>query len=166
MLARSLPIPLIVKEIGSGLSPDVIRRLLDAGVRIIDVAGAGGTSWAGVEALRRTDPGIAERFWDWGIPTARALSEAAALRSDGHPMTLIASGGIVSGLDAAKCIALGADITASARPLLGALRSGGKKGLRALIEDWSNDIRGAMFLTGSARLTDLRSAKLVTYRDL
>jgi isopentenyl-diphosphate delta-isomerase len=81
-------------------------------------------------------------------------------------MTLIASGGIVSGLDAAKCIALGADITASARPLLGALRSGGKKGLRALIEDWSNDIRGAMFLTGSARLTDLRSAKLVTYRDL
>jgi isopentenyl-diphosphate delta-isomerase len=166
MLVRSLPIPLIVKEIGSGLSPDVIRRLLDAGVRIIDVAGAGGTSWAGVEALRRTDPGIAERFWDWGIPTARALKEAAALRSEGHQMTLIASGGIVSGLDIAKCIALGADITASARPLLGALHRGGKKGLRSLIEAWSNDIRGAMFLTGSARISDLRSAKLVTYRDL
>lgn len=166
MLVRSLPIPVIVKEIGSGLSPDVIRRLLDAGVRIIDVAGAGGTSWAGVEALRRTDPGIAERFWDWGIPTARALAEAAALRSEGHQMTLIASGGIASGLDLAKCIALGADLAASARPLLGALHRGGKKGLRALIEEWSNDTRGAMFLTGSARITDLRSAKLVTYREI
>jgi isopentenyl-diphosphate delta-isomerase len=163
MLVRSLPIPLIVKEIGAGLSADVIRRLLDAGVRIIDVAGAGGTSWAGVEALRRTDPSLAERFWDWGIPTARALADAAALRSEGHQMTLIASGGIISGLDTAKCIALGADLTASARPLLGALHRGGKKGLRSLLECWSTEIRGAMFLTGSARLTDLRSAKLVTY---
>jgi isopentenyl-diphosphate delta-isomerase len=163
MLVRSLPIPLIVKEIGAGLSTDVIRRLLDAGVRIIDVAGAGGTSWAGVEALRRTDPGIAERFWDWGIPTAKALSDAATLRSEGHQMTLIASGGIVSGLDVAKCIALGGDMVASARPLLDALHRGGKKGLRTLIEEWSNEIRGAMFLTGSARVADLRSAKLVTY---
>jgi isopentenyl-diphosphate delta-isomerase len=166
MLVRSLPIPVIVKEIGAGLSPDVIRRLLDSGVRIIDVAGAGGTSWAGVEALRRTNPAIAERFWDWGIPTARALAEAAALRSEGHQMTLIASGGIVSGLDAAKCIALGADITASARPLLVALHRGGKKGLLALIEEWSMEIRGAMFLTGSARVNELRSARLVTYRDI
>jgi isopentenyl-diphosphate Delta-isomerase len=164
MLVRSLPIPVIVKEIGAGLSPDVIRRLLDAGVRIIDVAGAGGTSWAGVEALRRTDPGIAERFWDWGIPTARALADAAALRSEGRQMTLIASGGILSGLDVAKCIALGADLAASARPLLDALHRRGKKGLRGLIEEWSHDLRGAMFLTGSARLTDIRSAKLVTYR--
>jgi isopentenyl-diphosphate delta-isomerase len=165
MLVRSLPIPVIVKEIGAGLSTDVIRRLLDAGVRIIDVAGAGGTSWAGVEALRRTDPAGAERFWDWGIPTARALADAAALRSEGRQMTLIASGGIASGLDTAKCIALGADLTASARPLLSALHRGGKKGLRTLIEDWSKDLRGAMFLTGSARVTDLRSAKLVSYRD-
>ena len=163
MLVRSLPIPLIVKEIGAGLSPDVIRRLLDAGVRIIDVAGAGGTSWAGVEALRRSDPGIAERFWDWGIPTAIALAEAAALRSEGVQMTLIASGGIVSGLDVARCIALGGDMVASARPLLDALHRGGKKGLRSLIEEWSNEVRGAMFLTGSARIADLRSAKLVTY---
>jgi isopentenyl-diphosphate delta-isomerase len=145
MLVRSLPIPLIVKEIGAGLSTDVIRRLLDAGVRIIDVAGAGGTSWA------------------WGIPTAKALSDAATLRSEGHQMTLIASGGIVSGLDVARCIALGGDMAASARPLLDALQRGGKKGLRALIEEWSNEVRGAMFLTGSARIADLRSAKLVTY---
>lgn len=165
MLARSLPIPLIVKEIGAGLSPDVIRRLLDAGVRIIDVAGAGGTSWAGVEAIRRSDRGPAERFWDWGIPTSQALRDAAALRAEGHEMTLIASGGIASGLDAAKCIALGADVAAAARPVIVALQKGGTRGLRNLIGQWSMEIRGAMFLTGSARLGDLRSAKLVTYRD-
>lgn len=163
MLVRGLSIPLIVKEIGAGLSPGVIRTLLDAGVRIVDIAGAGGTSWAGVEAFRRHDPALAGRFWDWGIPTARALSEAAALRSEGREMTLIASGGIVSGLDAAKCLALGADLAASARPLLGALHRGGQKGLRTLIEEWSTEIRGAMFLTGSARLADLRSAQLVAY---
>ncbi len=166
MLARSLPIPLIVKEIGAGLSPDVIRRLMDAGVQIIDVAGAGGTSWAAVEALRRTDREVAERFWDWGIPTARAISDAAALRSEGRTMTLIASGGISSGLDAAKCIALGADLAASARPMLTALHTGGKKGLRAFIENWVKEFRGAMFLTGCARVSDLRFAKLVTYRDI
>ena len=166
MLARSLPVPLIVKEIGAGLSPAVIRRLIDAGVHMIDVAGAGGTSWAGVEALRRSDRKVAERFWDWGIPTARAIVDAAALRAEGRTMTLIASGGISSGLDAAKCVALGADLAACARPMLGALHSGGKKGLRAFIDDWEKEFRGAMFLTGCARVGDLRFAKLVTYRDI
>jgi isopentenyl-diphosphate delta-isomerase len=155
--------PVIVKEIGAGLSREVICRLLDAGVRLIDIAGAGGTSWAGVEALRRSDRASAELFWDWGIPTARAVCDAAALRAEGHPMTLIASGGIASGLDAAKCIALGADIAASARPLLHALATGGRKGLSARIAQWGGEIRGAMFLTGSARVSDLRSARLVTY---
>jgi isopentenyl-diphosphate delta-isomerase len=165
MLVRSLPIPVIVKEIGAGLSADVIRRLHDAGVRIIDVAGAGGTSWAGVEAFRRRDPALAERFWDWGIPTAEALAGAASLRSEGRGMTLIASGGIASGLDAAKCIALGADLAASARPILSALDRGGTRGLKNLLEEWSMEIRGAMFLTGSARLADLRKAALTTYRN-
>jgi len=163
MLVRGLPVPLIVKEIGAGLSADVIRRLLDAGVRIIDVAGAGGTSWAGVEAFRRKDRAEAELFWDWGIPTAKAVADAAALRKSGREFTLIASGGITSGLDAAKCIALGADIAASARPLLAALRSGGRSGLLRLLEAWSREMRGAMFLTGSARPGDLRAAQLVTY---
>ncbi|HUI09937.1 MAG TPA: type 2 isopentenyl-diphosphate Delta-isomerase [Bacteroidota bacterium] len=163
MLARSLPIPLIVKEIGAGLSAAVIRRLLDAGVSIIDVAGAGGTSWAGVEAIRRKDPPDGAPFWDWGIPTAIALQEAAALRREGRQMTLIASGGIASGLDVARCLALGADIAASARPLLEALARGGRKGLSALIARWALELRGAMFLTGSARVADLRAAQLVRY---
>ena len=160
MLARSLPIPLIVKEIGAGLSAGVIRRLLDAGVTVIDVAGAGGTSWAGVEALRTKDAESARLFWDWGIPTAVALRGAAALRLEGRQMTLIASGGITSGLDIAKCLALGADMTAAARPMLQVLSRGGTKGLAALIGRWGQELRGAMFLTGSARVADLRAAPL------
>lgn len=162
MLVRSLPVPVIVKEIGAGLSPGVIRRLLEAGVRHIDVAGAGGTSWAGVETLRRKTPGGADRFWDWGIPTADALRGAAALRAEGHAFTLIASGGVTTGLDAAKCLALGADLAASARPMLAALHRGGRRGLRTLIDAWAFELRGAMFLTGSARIGDLRRAPLAS----
>lgn len=163
LLVRRLEVPVIVKEIGSGLSSNVIRRLLDVGVRHFDVAGAGGTSWAGVEAHRRSDRSLAERFWDWGIPTANALADAAALRLEGHSMVLIGSGGIVSGLDAAKCLALGADIAASARPMLAALRRGGTSDLSSLIGTWADEIRAAMFLTGSLHVADLRRATLVRY---
>lgn len=163
LLVRQLPVPVIVKEIGAGLSAEVVRRLLDAGVRYIDVAGAGGTSWAGVETLRRTDREFASPFWDWGIPTATAVRDAAALKRNGASFTLIASGGIASGFDAAKCIALGADLTSSARPLLKALSDKGKAGLMLLLKSWIQQLRGIMFLTGSRTLADLRRAPLVRY---
>ncbi len=160
MLVHSLPIPVIVKEIGAGISQQVARRLLDAGVTIIDVAGAGGTSWAGVEVLRSRDREFASRFWDWGIPTAAALRETAVLKQE-RPFMLIGSGGIASGLDAAKCFALGADLAASARPMLTALHRGGTRSLRLLLESWAKELRGIMFLTGSRTLTDLQHAPLV-----
>jgi isopentenyl-diphosphate delta-isomerase len=160
-LARALPIPVIVKEIGAGLSPSVVRRLLDAGVRHIDIAGAGGTSWAGVEVLRRSDRQSPARFWDWGIPTADAVRGAAALKSAVRPFTLIASGGIANGIDVAKCIALGADLAASARPLLGTLERGGPRALIRLLETWRQELRSAMFLTGSTTLRDLQRAEIV-----
>jgi isopentenyl-diphosphate Delta-isomerase len=161
MLVRGLSIPVVVKEIGAGLSRDVIRRILDTGVRHIDIAGAGGTSWAGVEILRR-EAGVSmvSPFWDWGIPTARAVRLAAELRGKTEPFTLIASGGIATGLDAAKCIALGADLVASARPMLKALSHGGKKLLRELIREWKFQLKGAMFLTGSRTVRDLQQAPL------
>ena len=162
-LVRELPVPVIVKEVGAGLSAGVIRRLLEAGVRIIDVAGAGGTSWAGVEALRSRDREFASGFWDWGIPTAAAVREAAALKSTHPRFTLIASGGIASGLDIARSIALGADLAASARPVLQALASGGTRGARALIDRWARGVRAAMFLTGSRTIADLRQARLRSY---
>jgi isopentenyl-diphosphate delta-isomerase len=160
MLVRSLPVPVIVKEIGAGISPQVARRLLDAGVTIIDVAGAGGTSWAGVEVLRSRDRKFASRFWDWGIPTATALRETALLKQ-GRAFTLIGSGGVASGLETAKCIALGADLVASARPMLAALHRGGTRALRSLLSEWAKELRGIMFLTGSQTIADLQHAALV-----
>ncbi len=161
LLARELPVPVIVKEIGAGLSAGVIRRLLDCGVTCIDVAGAGGTSWAGVEILRAKSGDSLSAFWDWGIPTATAVRDAAALKSDLRSFTLIASGGVAGGIEMAKCIALGADLTASARPILTALHRGGQKALRNLLAAWTHDFRGAMFLTGSANITELQRAPMV-----
>jgi len=164
LLVRELPIPVIVKEIGAGISQDVARRLLEVGVRIIDVAGAGGTSWAGVEILRSGAQRRRETFWDWGIPTAAAVKAVAALRDRQADLMVVASGGIVSGLDIAKSIALGADLAASARPILTALARGGMKGMRALVADWRAEMRGAMFLTGSRTVSELRHAQLMEFR--
>ena len=160
MLVKSLPVPVIVKEIGAGISADVAERLLGVGVRCIDVAGAGGTSWAGVEALRSKDKEFASRFWDWGIPTADALRQVATLRRVGHTFTLVSSGGITSGRAIAVSIALGADLAASARPILQALTNKGARGATALIADWMKELRAIMFLTGSRTVRDLQSVPL------
>jgi isopentenyl-diphosphate delta-isomerase len=158
-LARASSIPLIVKEVGAGLSADVVRRLLDAGVRYIDVAGAGGTSWAGVELLRRSDAGSDEEFWDWGIPTAEAIAGARPL-CEAAGATLIASGGIGGPRDTVIAIALGAHIVGSARPLLKTLLDAGQSALLDKLQTWGRQLRGMMFLTGSRTIADLRNARL------
>jgi isopentenyl-diphosphate Delta-isomerase len=165
MLARELPVPVIVKEIGAGISGDVARRLLDAGVTIIDIAGAGGTSWAGVEILRRKERRGAALFWDWGIPTASSLKEVAGLKHSHQSLRVIASGGIVTGLDSAKCFAMGADLVASARPVLTALHSGGTRGARKFIDAWAMELRATMFLTGARTIADLQHVPLRRAED-
>jgi isopentenyl-diphosphate delta-isomerase len=167
-LVKGLPIPILVKEIGAGISGAVARRLLETGVSIIDVAGAGGTSWAGIEIMRRKSASAAESeslsraFWDWGIPTAEALHDAAQLRSEYPLMKIISSGGISSGLDAAKSIAFGADYAGIARPVLKAWAVGGKRGLDQFIKQWEREFRGAMFLTGSQTIFQLQQQLLVS----
>jgi isopentenyl-diphosphate delta-isomerase len=172
LLAKSLPVPIIVKEIGAGISANVARRLIDVGVKIIDIAGAGGTSWAGVEIVRRNEEGEktwgnvkrkkvvknlnAEIFWDWGIPTVDALKSVCCLKSASPSLKVIASGGISSGIDCAKSIALGADFAASAMSMLQALASGGTKAVLRLINQWEWELKSTMFLTGSRSIADLQ----------
>jgi isopentenyl-diphosphate delta-isomerase len=164
-LVRDLEIPIIVKEVGAGLSASVVARLLDVGVRHIDVAGAGGTSWSGVELLRRSDGADDDPFWDWGIPTADAVLEARDLceRAGG---TLIASGGIASPRDVALAIALGAHMAGSARPLLKTLIEQGQQALVELLERWRRHLRSMMFLTGSRTVGDLRNARVRRYHEV
>jgi len=161
-LVRELSVPVIVKEIGAGISGEVATRLIEAGVRSIDVAGAGGTSWAGIEILRRKRSPSRERFWDWGIPTADALRAVTPLKKRSPDLTIIASGGVASGVDAAKCIALGADLVGSARPVLQALLRHRKRGLKTLLQEWVEELRSVMFLTGAKSINELQTKKLVS----
>ncbi len=117
-IAAGLSVPVIAKEVGMGISLTVARRLVDAGVQAIDVAGRGGTSFSRVEGQRAKDPqlqSLGELFADWGISTPRAI---IAIRSEFPDLALIASGGIRHGLDAAKAIALGANLVGQAGPVL------------------------------------------------
>ncbi|GIV56771.1 MAG: isopentenyl-diphosphate delta-isomerase [Candidatus Kapaibacterium sp.] len=161
-LVSVLPVPIIVKEVGAGISGRVAELLLGAGVRYVDVAGAGGTSWAGVELKRATpdvDSNPLAELWDCGIPTADCIVEVAALRSS-YDFTLIASGGIASGFDAAKAIALGADLVGVARPLLQVYQDGGEEALERYIANWELQLRAALFVNGARTVSDLRRVRL------
>ncbi len=157
-LVRELPVPIVVKETGCGISRRVAERLVAAGVRFVDVGGAGGTSWVGVEAMRAKGEakGVGERFWDWGIPTA-----ASVCQTSGLPLTAIATGGISDGLAAAKAIALGATAAGVARPLLAAWSVAGIEGVRGTLRQAIAEIRLACWLTGSKTVSDLGRADLV-----
>jgi isopentenyl-diphosphate delta-isomerase len=157
-VTKQLNVPVIVKEVGSGISYNSARELLDAGVKGIDVAGAGGTSWAGVEILRSSNNSNSI-FWDWGLPTSYCIREVSKLKQK-FKFTLIGSGGINSAMEAAKAIALGADIVASARTILQALNKIGIDGTKELIVDWFENIKRIMFLTGSFTLKEFRKNKI------
>ena len=159
-LAKALPLPIVAKEVGAGISGRLARRLVDAGVQAIDVAGAGGTSWAAVEAERASDPATRETamiFADWGIPTARAIAD---VRSACPDTLLIGSGGVRNGLDAAKALRLGADLAGQAAA---SLRSADEsaEAVAAHFRTVIAQLRIACFCTGSADLAALRQAALV-----
>ncbi|CAN0330342.1 unnamed protein product [Discosporangium mesarthrocarpum] len=158
-LVAALDVPVVAKEVGNGISAEVARRLVDLGVAGIDVAGAGGTSWSEVEAHRQADPvrrRIAHAFAGWGIPTAQSLNAVVA-EAPGLPV--FASGGIRSGIDAAKAIRLGASLVGMAAPALGSAMETAKAvedTMSATIEE----MRIAMFCTGCRTLEALRSAEI------
>ncbi len=148
----------LVKECGTGLSPGVVGRLHAAGVRAVDVSGAGGTSWVKVEALRAdgAQRALGMRFADWGIPTAAAVAMSAGVGPQ-----IVASGGIGDGLMAAKALALGADVAGAARPVLRAFLADGEDGVRAFLEGALGELRAAMALTGCRRPRELRDTHKV-----
>jgi len=156
ILKDTLPIPIIVKEVGFGLSGSVIRRLFKMGIEWIDVAGAGGTSWSRIEAKRISDPyqkRLAGEFFEWGIPTVMALQEA--VKVDG--LNIIASGGIDTGLKFAKAIALGAALAGGAAQFVRAWYSQGAEGLSETLNLFRDTLRHVMFCTGCKNLEDFRA---------
>ncbi len=154
-----LPVPVIVKEVGWGLSKEAAVCLVETGVAAIDVAGAGGTSWSQVEMHRAKSSeraAVAAAFIDWGIPTADAIIDVRQALPD---IPLIASGGLRSGIDVAKCLALGADLGGMAGPLLKAATIS-TEAVIAHIDQIVAQIQVSMFATGSADIPALRSARL------
>ncbi len=163
-LVNVLDVPVIIKEVGAGISGSAAVKLLRTGVSGIDVAGAGGTSWAGVELLRNKLNGDTE-FWDWGLPTSYCIKEISSLKKRFN-FFLIGSGGISNGTDLAKAFALGADIGASARIILQTLEKSEADGVCGLISNWFETVKKIMFLTGSQNLKDFRKKKLVRKEKL
>jgi isopentenyl-diphosphate delta-isomerase len=157
-LKRELTVPIIAKETGNGISPRTAHRLREVGVSTVDVSGAGGTSWVGVETLRAEGNAkeLGMQLWDWGVPTAAGVVFA---RQAGHDV--IATGGIKSGLDIARAIALGAKIGGIARPVLQAFNAGGEAGAEQFLERVENELKTVMLLTGSRTLSHLARAPRV-----
>lgn len=155
-LCSTLGAPVIVKEVGFGLASDVVAVLFDAGVAAVDVAGAGGTSWSEVERHRLTgvQERIARSFAGWGIPTARALTEARTVAGN---RLVFASGGLRDGMDVAIAIALGADIAGLAGPFLRAANAGPEEASR-LASEVVGVLRIVMFCVGAPSLAAFRAA--------
>ena len=168
-LTHTLEVPVIAKEVGCGISPGTAKALMDAGVHIIDVAGAGGISWQKVEEERylqqfqyenRFSSSALQELLNWGIPTTQCLTGIAALKAETQQyrnIGIIASGGISNGIDIAKAIALGADICASAGFMLKALHD---SRLEETILTWMNDLRAVMFLTGAKDIKQLQQTRI------
>ncbi|MDZ7719981.1 MAG: type 2 isopentenyl-diphosphate Delta-isomerase [Balneolaceae bacterium] len=158
-LVHAIECPVIVKETGAGISKAVARRLLDAGVSVIDVAGAGGTSWSRVENLRSNQGDPLHQFDDWGIPTVDCIRQIEPLKRE-HSFGLIASGGIRSSFDIVKAMALGADFTASAQPIIKAIMDGGYESLESLYMSWQKQARYILTLLGCSSFKDLNTNHL------
>jgi isopentenyl-diphosphate delta-isomerase len=161
-IAGNLSVPVFAKETGAGISAEDAKKLEEAGIKAIDVSGAGGTSWAAVEYYRakaaKDEKGkrLGETFWDWGIPTAVSTFEV----SNAVNVPVIASGGIRTGLDVAKALALGASLVSISAPILQpATKSVGQ--VTRTLEFFIEELRNAMFLTGVSTIKKLRNVPIV-----
>lgn len=153
---ETVEMPVIAKETGAGISKTDAISLEKAGVAAIDVAGSGGTSWAAVETYRAKNDYLGNLYWDWGIPTAVSTVEVC----ESVNIPVISSGGIRSGLDAAKALALGAETVGMALPLLKGAYVG-HKAVESMIEEFKESLKVAMFLVGAGNIEELRKCDLL-----
>lgn len=163
-VCRALPVPVIAKEVGWGISERAARQLIEAGVAAIDVAGAGGTSWSQVEMYRTQDASLARvaaAFRDWGIPTTESIR---MVRQANPIIPLFASGGLRSGVDIAKCIALGANLGGMAGPFLKAAAQGLEATLQTIAEI-RREVQICMFASGANNLAALQQTSLTRDTD-
>ncbi len=158
-VCRALPVPVIGKEVGWGISEQAARQLAAAGVAAIDVAGAGGTSWSQVEMHRARSASqkrVAAAFIDWGIPTAEAILN---VRRAAPGLPIIASGGLRDGIDVAKCLALGAGLGGLAGPFLKAAAVS-VEAVAEVAGELVRELRIAMFAAGAPNLAGLQAVPL------
>jgi isopentenyl-diphosphate Delta-isomerase len=162
-LARELDVPIVAKEKGNGVGASTARMLYDVGVRHVDTSGAGGTSWVGVETLRAEggERRLGEALWDWGIPTAASVLACVGV---GH--VTIATGGVATGLDVARALALGAAAGGIARGAFMALSRGGREGAEAFFDEVERELRAVMLLVGARDVAALRLAPKVITGEL
>lgn len=160
-LTHELGVPVIAKETGCGLGGPALKKLAKARVRHVDVSGAGGTSWVAVETERAQGAArsLGEAFREWGVPTAASVMLAQKTRPKFK--TIIATGGVATGMDAAKAIALGAEAAGMARPVLQALMNGGREGAARFLDQVEAELRAAMLLVGVRRVHALQDVPLV-----
>jgi len=160
IMCKQLPVPVVIKEVGWGISGDLAKHLAHAGVQGIDVAGAGGTSWTQVEmhrAKNKRQARLAAAFADWGIPTAESIMQ---VRQAVRTMRIFASGGLRSGLDIAKCIALGAELGGMASPYLKAADQSAEAVVET-IQEVARELQVAMFAAGAGDIPILQRVPLV-----
>ena len=161
LIAES-PLPIVVKETGCGFARESGVKLASVGADWVDVSGAGGTSWVAVETLRnRALRHLGEAFWDWGVPTAASVCELRGLG-----LNLIASGGIRTGMQAAKALALGAKLVGVALPVLRAYATGGIEGVETFFHRFFDELRVAVMLTGCTKASELNRHHSVISGDL
>lgn len=154
-VVREVGVPVAVKEVGSGLSESVARALAGAGVRILDTAGTGGTSWARIEAARSGELDLGELFAGWGIPTPLSVQEVRRVEG----VTVIASGGLRNGLDVAKALALGADLAGMAYPFLEAATESPER-VADKVRRIVRELKICMFCLGVKTVAELRTVEL------
>ena len=157
--SESLRIPIIAKEVGSGISVRSAKKLQFGGINWMEVAGRGGTSWARIEMSRNSNDylkKVAEPFLDWGMDTVSLIK---LIRRNMNTANLIGSGGIRNGLDVAKCLILGCDLAAVAQPFLSPARKSSEAVIEA-VSVYTEQLKWALFLTGSRNLIDLKKVKI------